>query len=411
MRVVKFGGSSVADSARLRRVAAIVAELHASGPVAVVVSAMEGITDALLRVGRSAIAGGVQTPELLDEIAARHYEAWAAFGVETPGEFERLWAALVAEAHTLAPRSIGLSASARVRLIARFSGWGERLIVGLLAAALQEAGLIAEAYHDAPVALHVDGGEDDEPQPSALATRARLLPELAMLVMRGGVPVLPGYIARSTVGALTTLGRNGSDHSAAVVAAALGAERLTIYSDVPGMLTADPRIVDDAALLPALTYAEAQRMATLGAKALHPRTIEPVARWAIPVELRSSMSPHAAGTDILSASLGRTREGAWFVASRTLAEANGALAEVTAEYLPAWPLDDTAPEPCDGLAVARTTLRDAGIAAHALTPTAQGVRARVDASSAPATVRALHTALRRCSALPRRSTLALATGA
>lgn len=152
-------------------------------------------------------------------------------------------------------------------------------------------------------------------------------------------------------------------------------------------------------------------MATLGAKALHPRTIEPVARWAIPVELRSSMSPHAAGTDILSASLGRTREGAWFVASRTLAEANGALAEVTAEYLPAWPLDDTAPEPCDGLAVARTTLRDAGIAAHALTPTAQGVRARVDASSAPATVRALHTALRRCSALPRRSTLALATGA
>ena len=203
-------------------------------------------------------------------MAIRHYEAWAALADGAPADFERQWAALTHDAHTLAQRGAGLGEAARERLVADFSGWGERLVVGLLAAALREAGLTAEAFDEAPVILRGVAGADGEPEPSALATRAWLLPRLAMLVMRGGVPVLPGYIAHDTTGALTTLGRNGSDHSAAVIAAALGAERLTIYSDVPGMLTADPRVAPDAALLPALTYDEAQRMATLGARALHP---------------------------------------------------------------------------------------------------------------------------------------------
>lgn len=399
MRVVKFGGSSVADVARMRHVAAIVADLRAQGPVAVVVSAMAGITDALIRAGQSAISGDSRLPELLEAVALRHYEAWAAFDCGAPHALDRLWAGVTREAQTLARRGAGLDEPARARLIAQFSGWGERLEVGLLAAALREAGLIAEAFDEAPVALSGAASADGEPEPSTLATRARLLPPLAMLVMRGGIPVLPGYIALDTTGALTTLGRNGSDHSAAVVAAALGAERLTIYSDVPGMLTADPRVAPDAQLLPKLTYDEAQRMAMLGAKALHPRTIEPVARWGIPLELRSSLTPHAPGTDIMpgaAAPWRRSRRAAWIVASRPLAGDASGLAEVTASWLPAWPLDGDATEPCDCADGALAQLARTDIPVREQERTVDGARLTVEASRAGDAVRALHAALREC---------------
>jgi aspartate kinase len=423
MRVVKFGGSSVADVARLRRAAALVAELRAEGPVTVVVSAMAGVTDALIRIGQSAIAGDSRAPELLEALAWRHEEAWAALAGDAPTYFTRLWAELAREAQSLALRSAGLDARSRAWRGAQFSGWGERLVVGLLAAALREAGVAAEAFDDAPVALSGLAAVTAEAQPSSLATRARLLPRLALLVMRGGVPVLPGYIACDSAGALTTLGRNGSDHSAAVIAAALGAERLTIYSDVPGMLTTDPRMAPDAALLPLLTYDEAQRMATLGARALHPRTIEPIARWIIPLELRSAATPHAPGTDILPGAAiprSRSRAAAWIVAARPLDDepggAGGArLVEVSAAWLPAWPLAAASarvtPWDCADAALARLPLDSLG--AREMRHTRDGVRLLVDESQADATVRALHAALRDCAAQREADTgsAALAAGA
>jgi len=397
MRVVKFGGSSVADVARMRHVAAIVAELRAQGPVAVVVSAMAGVTDALMRAGQSAISGDARLREQLEEVAQRHSAAWAALAEATPADFARDWAALTHDAHTLARRGAGLDATARDRLVARFSGWGERLVVGLLAAALRESGLTAEAFDGAPVMLRGAADADGEPEPSTLATRAWLLPRLALLVMRGGVPVLPGYVARDTTGALTTLGRNGSDHSAAVIAAALGAERLTIYSDVPGILTADPRISADAALLPLLTYDEAQRVGALGAKALHPGAVEPVARWGIPLEMRSSLAPHAPGSDITpsaAATSGRTRAGAWIVVSGALPDA--ALAQVALEWLPAWPLTGAAEPSCGCADAVVAGLAEPGV--RSVTRTPAGFHLQVEAERAPAVVRALHATLRGCPA-------------
>ncbi len=386
-------------------------ELRAQGPIAVVVSAMAGVTDALILVGESAIAGDARLPELLDALAIRHHGAWAALTQAIPASFERQWAALTLDAHSLAQRGAGLGDPARERLVADFSGWGERLVVGLLAAALREAGLTAEAFDAAPVILRGVAGAVGEPEPSALATRAWLLPRLAMLVMRGGVPVLPGYIAHDTTGALTTLGRNGSDHSAAVIAAALGAERLTIYSDVPGMLTADPRIAPDVALLPVLTYGEAQRMATLGARALHPATIEPVARWGIPLELRATATPTAPGTDIIpeAAQWRYTRSGAWFVAARPWSEPSGrALAEVTAVWLPAWPLDG-APVPLHDAVAALASL--GGLGAERITATADGVSMVVEAERVDAATQALHAALRERQARRNERVSTLATGA
>ncbi|HEX2348946.1 MAG TPA: aspartate kinase [Ktedonobacterales bacterium] len=419
MRVVKFGGSSVADVACLRRAAALVAELRAEGPVSVVVSAMAGVTDALIRVGQSAIAGDLRTPELLEALAWRHEEVWAALAGDPPQSFTQLWDALTGEARTLARRCAGLDAQSRAWLVAQFSGWGERLVAPLLAAALREAGVVAEAFDDAPIALSGLAAPHSEPQPSSLATRARLLPRLALLMMRGGVPVLPGYIARDSAGALTTLGRNGSDHSAAVIAAALGAERLTIYSDVPGMLTADPRLASDAALLPLLTYDEAQRMATLGARALHPRTIEPLVRWQIPLELRAAATPHAPGTDILPDAAiprSRARDAAWIVAAHPLGDGAGdaRLTEVSAAWLPAWPLSAATyatPWDCAEAALARLPLDALG--AREIRHTRDGIRLLTPTAQADATVRTLHTALHDCAAQRAATTAdaALAAGA
>ncbi len=305
MRVVKFGGSSLADAERLMRAARIAARHREQAPVTVVVSAMAGVTDALLRASRGALAGD---PAWRDELAAverRHRAAYLAIAGTVTERFERQWQGCLREAEAVASGTSGqLSAALLEVAMARFSGWGERLIVDLFARALVRAAVAAESFPEEPVLLDgmlLDPLEPSgyRPRPSTLATRAWLAPRLASLLLRGGVPVLPGYIARDASGGVTTLGRNGSDHSAAVVSAALGADALYIYSDVAGIYSADPRVVPEAELLPAVTYAEAGAVALLGARVLHPHTVEPLDNWRIPLHLRSSLAPDAPGTEVL----------------------------------------------------------------------------------------------------------------
>lgn len=296
MRVVKFGGSSVADAERLRAAAAIVAAHQAQARVVVVVSALASVTDTLLRAAGQIQMGDGAWQATLAKVAERHQAIYRALAGRVPDDFARQWAALLAEAATLPPRDPATELAALEA--ARFSGWGERLSVPLLALALIAAGTLAEGFTEAPVLL-----ANRDPfalaEPSILATRASLVPRLGPLLLRDGVPVLPGYIARDAEGRATTLGRNGSDYSAAIIAAALGAEALYIYSDVPGIYTADPHRFPDATLLPTLTYAEVRAIAATGAKVLHPRTVEPLVRWGIPLHLRSSFAPDAPGTDVL----------------------------------------------------------------------------------------------------------------
>ncbi len=222
MRAVKFGGSSVADAPRLRAAGAILARLRARGPVTAIVSAMAGVTDGLLRVADGAMRGGADWPGDLRALGERHRAAYSALTGEVPGAFQRQWAEVEREAAALARAGQALDEPARALAAARFSGWGERLAVGLLAVATVTEGALAFALDDAPILLSGRERPGVAPEPSALATRAWLLPRLAMPVMRGAIPILPGYIARDAEGRLTTLGRNGSDHSASVIAAALG---------------------------------------------------------------------------------------------------------------------------------------------------------------------------------------------
>lgn len=333
VRILKFGGSSLADAERLRASAGIVAAHLREAPVVTVISAMAGVTDALLRAASAHLAGDDSWRSELAAVEAQHRTAYEALTGSVPVAFESTWRELIADLAGLASAGVR-PGSVEARFAgARFSGWGERLVVPLFAAALAGSDVLAQPFTAEPVLLETHASPRETPRPSILATRGWLVPRLARLVMRGGVPVLPGYIARDAAGQVTTLGRNGSDYSAAVVAAALGAQALYIYSDVAGLYTADPRVVRDAALLPEVTYVEATEVAWLGARVLHPRALAPLAHWHIPLYLRSSLAPGVSGTTIVPTRIGDIG-GAWVVAARPLGDDQSErLVEVSATLL------------------------------------------------------------------------------
>ncbi|HEX9035763.1 MAG TPA: hypothetical protein VF808_02120 [Ktedonobacterales bacterium] len=391
MRAVKFGGSSVADADKLRAAGALLAELRARGPVTAVVSAMAGVTDGLLGVARGALGGEQGWRDSLRAIGYRHRSAYRGLAGVVPRAFYDQWAAIERDAEALVHVRSTLGATQTDLAAARFSGWGERLAVRLLAAATEAEGGAGFPVEEAPIQLVTSERSGVDPEPSALATRAWLLPRLAMPVMRGEVPILPGYIARDAEGRLTTLGRNGSDHSAAIIAQALGVTRLTIYSDVAGVYTADPNVVEGARLLATLAYDEAARIARLGAKALHPRAVEPLAPGAIPLELRAAAGPFAPGTDIGSAerlARQRARAATWVVAARPVGDSR--CSEVTALRLPPWPADAV-----DGAqatrAVAALERALPGCAAHVIAR--DEARLTVPNAHARVTAQAWHAAL------------------
>jgi aspartate kinase len=327
MLVLKFGGSSLAGAVRMRQSARIVARHHAHSRVVVVVSAMAGITDALFEVARLAQSGAGWSGALA-RIVHRHRAVARALTGEVPGTVDAALRALEHDARRLAVTALA-DTNAWPMTAARFSGWGELLAVDLFAHALEVEGVPAHALPRAPVLLEHLAEDSPVPvaraRPSVLATRGWLVPRLAGAMLGGGVPVLPGYIALDAAGAMATLGRNGSDTSAAIVSVALGAQALYLYSDVAGIYSADPRVVPEATLLPRVSYAAAAEAAQLGARVLHPQATAPLARWGIPLHLRSSLDPDAPGTDVVPDAAisdeSGTESADWIVAAR---DASGA---------------------------------------------------------------------------------------
>lgn len=329
MIVLKFGGSSLAGPERIRAVARIVANHRLASGVVCVVSAMSGVTDALLRIADLATrhdTAGWQAA--VDTLSDRHRGTLAALaGDDTAAAaaLSSLLDALRADAMTLEDVS-SLPPEARYHAVAAFSGWGERLSVRLASAALARLDVASQSYSSEPVIMrerHQPGpliSPAERYVPSVVATRAHLTSTASEQLDAGRVLILPGYIARTADGLVTTVGRNGSDYSAAIVAAALGAERVYIYSDVAGIHRADPHAVPKSAVLVRLTYADAADIAHAGAKVLHPGTLRPLAAAGIPLHLRSAVAPRLPGTDV-SPELD-TADGArppWVVVARQLA--------------------------------------------------------------------------------------------
>lgn len=290
--VHKFGGSSVAGADRYRAVAAILES--EPGRKAVVVSAMAGTTDALLDLTRRARARDDSYRQSLEQLAARHQQTAAAL-VPAP-EAARLSQVFATDAADLADvlRAIWLGRSCSELTEELVAGYGELWSAQLLAALLRARGRDV-AWLDARAVLTVRPGElgprvDFEASTAATAAWLAAHPSDWL--------VITGYVASTPEGVPTTLKRNGSDFSGAIFGALLGARTITIWTDVDGVLSADPRRVPEAVVLPELSYDEAVELAYFGAKVLHPRTMEPAVLRGIPLFIRNTFHPAHSGTRI-----------------------------------------------------------------------------------------------------------------
>jgi aspartate kinase len=295
MVVQKFGGTSVADPDAIRRLIEIVRTARARdgrGPV-VVVSAMSGVTDALLQIAASAGSGRAQEAlQKIEQLRHRHLEVAKALAgapdeltAQIDVHFDELCAVVRALAvlREVSPRTLDVIAAI-----------GELLSSRLVSAALRQAGIPAE-WVDARHAIVTD---DDHTRavPRMRETSAALRAAVVPRVDSGRVPGLGGFVGATAAGHTTTLGRGGSDYSAALVGAGTDADEIQIWTDVDGMLTADPRVIAAPRLVPTLSFDEAAELAYFGAKVLHPSTILPAVERNIPVRILNSRKAEGAGT-------------------------------------------------------------------------------------------------------------------
>jgi aspartate kinase len=294
--VCKFGGTSVGDADAIARAAAIVSGRRARAPV-VVVSALGGTTNELLRVAEQSakgqLIGALRAVESLRDRHLAQTELLLGTGSdagEVATELSAMFDELAALAEAL--RTLG---DLTPRSLDAIASLGEQLSSVLVVAAFRRHGLPAE-HLDAREVIVTDAAYTcAEPQVEAIGEAAQ---RLVMPILRvGSIPVMGGFIGGAQgTGVTTTLGRGGSDYTASLLGAALQAEAIEIWTDVDGMLTADPRVVADARLIERIGFEEASELASFGAKVLHPNTIAPAVMRGIPVWVLNSRRPEGAGT-------------------------------------------------------------------------------------------------------------------
>ncbi|MBZ5552009.1 MAG: lysine-sensitive aspartokinase 3 [Acidobacteriia bacterium] len=293
--ILKFGGTSVEDTNAFDRVASIVLAQREALPV-VVVSAMGGVTDALLGSVRLAEHGSHgEAVRSLESCFERYLTVAKNLCVpETP----EIGLALDDARRTISSQLQQLSQRPRARAMLEdeIVSYGERLSALVLSRVLRQRGL-ATALVDARRCIVTDD-EHGRAVPLWPETDLRTRAEIQPLLDASTVPVLGGFIGASREGLTTTLGRGGSDYTAALVGAALSAREIQIWTDVTGVLTADPRLVKNARTITRLSYAEAAELAYFGAKVLHPKTVHPAVDRGIPLRICNSRAPQKTGTMI-----------------------------------------------------------------------------------------------------------------
>ena len=299
MVVQKFGGTSVADPEAIQRLIQIVRDTRSRdgrGP-AVVVSAMSGVTDALLGVAASAGGGRLDDAlTRLDQLRERHTAAARALAAQdADGPLSQQIGAQFDDLTALA-RALAVLREVSPRTLDVIAAAGELLSSRIVTAALADAGIPSE-WVDARRAI-ITTGDHTRALPLATETDAALRASVRAVVDAGRVPVLGGFVGSTIDGHTTTLGRGGSDYSGAIVGAGIGAREIQIWTDVDGMLTADPRVIAAPRLVPQLSFAEAAELAYFGAKVLHPSTILPAVERNIPVRILNSRKADGPGTTI-----------------------------------------------------------------------------------------------------------------
>jgi aspartate kinase len=295
MIVIKFGGTSVGDSERVANAIDIVAARLAEKPV-VVVSALAGVTNELVAASEAACAQDqARVTEIIGAVRQRHEDVALRLVQQKSDFFEAFIRQLdkqIDEIQTIL-RGIALLGEITPRARDKVVSIGEKLSSVLFAYTMMMRALPGEHVHSEEVIWTDDrfGGATPDMERTRQAAERVLRP----LIDRNRIPVMGGFIGRNAQGATTTLGRNGSDYSAAIVGAALGAREVQIWTDVDGLLTCDPRVVPSARVIDHLSFDEAAELAWFGAK-LHPRTLEPAATADIPVRVLNTHNPASPGT-------------------------------------------------------------------------------------------------------------------
>lgn len=331
---MKFGGTSIEDQMAFERVARIIGSYQRERLV-VVVSAMSRVTDALLLSLQMAAKGRTSVAlRSIDEHLERHLQVTKNLGATSRASITRLIESFRQEIAELI-EAVALNGKTRARLEDTIASYGERLSAHLLAVVLEEHG-IPSFYVDARRCILTDE-EHGKARPLFNETKERTRVELEPLLKAKKVPVLGGFIASTVKGVTTTMGRGSSDYTATLVSAVLGARETQIWTDVNGVLTADPRLIETARTVPQLSYGEAEELARFGAKVLHSKTIQPAAEHEIPVRICNSRAPEEIGTLICARTeaVPGTVKAIAHKSGVTMAEVTSAPALVANGFLPA----------------------------------------------------------------------------
>ena len=295
---MKFGGTSVGDATCIAKVVEIIRTATHDSSVVVVVSAMSGVTNKLVEAAIESEAGNSElVTAIFNELRQRHEAVVSALiHSEERHQLVRQKIQTVIEEgerycqEVIARRELTLCARDAI------SGLGERLSAPLVAAALAEKGVASEAIETTD--LVVTDSCHGAAEPDMELTSTRCSARLGPLLLNGVVVVVTGFIGATTKGIPTTLGRNSSDYSGTIMGAALQADEVTLWTDVDGILTADPKLVTQARSIPQMSYREAIHLADLGARVLHPKTLRPVMQRGIPLLIRNTFAPDRPGTKI-----------------------------------------------------------------------------------------------------------------
>ncbi|MGY2130656.1 bifunctional aspartate kinase/homoserine dehydrogenase I [Hymenobacter sp. HD11105] len=292
MQVLKFGGTSVGTAPNLQRVAQLVEAAAQQSPVVVVVSALGGTTDALIEAGRLAAAGSTDYRQRLQLLEDRHLEA--VRGLLPISDQSAVLSMVKTYCNELDGICDGIFALGELsdRTLDRLMSFGELMASRLLAACLK-AQSIPHIWHDSRQLVRTDSRHGFASLDKDI-TDKQIHDFVA--TQPSSIYIVPGFIGSDVRGVTTTLGRGGSDYTAAIFAAALEAERLEIWTDVSGMMTADPRLVKLARPIPRISYQEAMELSHFGAKVLYPPTVQPVRSQGIPLWIKNTFAPRDAGT-------------------------------------------------------------------------------------------------------------------
>jgi len=293
---MKFGGTSLSSADRIENVAGLVKENLTGREVVVVSSAAGDVTDRLLNVVDRAKRGRAEeTEELLRELEEMHMGLLD--GVAEPRVREEVGEMVRQQIRELGRAVLGILYLREVtpRSTDYILSFGEKLSTRILFGAIASTGVKA-VYLEGGEAGIVTDSNFGEAAPLLEVTRIGVRRKLGKLLEEGYTPIVTGFIATNEEGVTTTLGRGGSDYTATILAHCLGADEVWLWSDVDGLMTANPKIAEEAQVLEAVSYDEAVEMALFGAKGLHPRALEPAMKSRIPVRIRNTFNPTAPGT-------------------------------------------------------------------------------------------------------------------